>query len=373
MSRRYHFQPHHRPFITILKRARRRPQNRNMKVWDDSDWQYTWGRPAAYWAFQASWWGLFAAIGLAINVINGGNVPNLVIGHILLLPLQYRSDPRFSRAESSGWRLRQPPVIRMRLRLFAGSISRRPHPDSSGDLHRYRVEWTAHETWPRIAVVSLGWGMYIGTIVWTLVYVRITERHAQEQREVQMQLALREAELRALEAQINPHFLFNCLNSIRGLVVEDPHKAQDMITRFATLLRYNLNHEPGTHGPVSRRKPRWWQITWRWKRSASRTASGFRLPSIRRRRALLVPPMILQTLVENALKHGIARLPQGGDLQIRASASNGRLVLEVDNSGELTDQRIPATLNSGSRTSESACIRSMGIAPAWHCGMEAEP
>ena len=85
--------------------------------------------------------------------------------------------------------------------------------------------------------------MYIGTLVWTIVYVRITERRAQEQREGQMRLAVRAAELRALEAQINPHFLFNCLNSIRGLVVEDPTSAQDMITRFATLLRYNLNHD----------------------------------------------------------------------------------------------------------------------------------
>ena len=66
-----------------------------------------------------------------------------------------------------------------------------------------------------------------------------------------MQLAVREAELRALEAQINPHFLFNCLNSIRGLVVEDPHKAQDMITRFATLLRYNLNHDSRHTVPLS--------------------------------------------------------------------------------------------------------------------------
>jgi LytS/YehU family sensor histidine kinase len=49
--------------------------------------------------------------------------------------------------------------------------------------------------------------------------------------------------------------------------------------------------------------------------------------------------MILQSLVENALKHGIARLPQGGDLQIRAAARNGTLVLEVENTGELTDSR----------------------------------
>jgi LytS/YehU family sensor histidine kinase len=54
---------------------------------------------------------------------------------------------------------------------------------------------------------------------------------------------------------------------------------------------------------------------------------------------LPVPPMILQSLVENALKHGIARLPEGGDLQIRTAARNGTLVLEVENTGELSDSR----------------------------------
>ena len=63
---------------------------------------------------------------------------------------------------------------------------------------------------------------------------------------VNLRLALREAELRALEAQINPHFLFNCLNSIRALVAENPSRAQDMITRLANIFRYNLHRAP-TH------------------------------------------------------------------------------------------------------------------------------
>jgi len=72
--------------------------------------------------------------------------------------------------------------------------------------------------------------MYIGTLIWTVIYTRVTERRIQEERESHMQRAVHTAELRALEAQINPHFLFNSLNSIRGLVVEDPQKVQDMIT-----------------------------------------------------------------------------------------------------------------------------------------------
>jgi two-component system sensor histidine kinase AlgZ len=175
-------------------------------------------------------------------------------------------------------------------------------------------------------------------LYWIGIYSLVKTRSLGKEKQVRLELALREAELRALEAQINPHFLFNCLNSIRGLVVEDPQKAQEMITRFATLLRYNLTHDSRHTVPLSA--------------EAEVVADYLALEKVRfedRLRlqvtidpaaaSLPVPPMILQSLVENALKHGIARLPQGGDLQIRAAARNGTLVLEVENTGELTDSR----------------------------------
>ena len=184
-------------------------------------------------------------------------------------------------------------------------------------------------TWLGVGVLDLYW---IG------VYAGVKSRQLTKERQVRLELALREAELRALEAQINPHFLFNCLNSIRGLVVEDPPKAQDMITRFATLLRYNLNHDSRHTVPLSA--------------EAEVVADYLALEKVRfedRLRlqvtidpaaaSLQVPPMILQSLVENALKHGIGRLQQGGEVQIRAASRNGTLVLEVENTGELTDSR----------------------------------
>jgi signal transduction histidine kinase len=305
-----------------------------MKIWDDSTATET---PAAYWGYQAFYWGIFTAIGLAINLVNGGNTLNLVISHILFFFYSIGLTHVF-RGQILRWRSRHLSVIRMRFRLLAGILI-------IGLIQTVLVitidsalNGTRIHDWPRAAVAGLGWGMYIGTLVWTIVYVRITERRAQEQREAKMQLALREAELRALEAQINPHFLFNCLNSIRGLVVEDPQKAQDMITRFATLLRYNLNHDSRHTVPLSA--------------EAEVVADYLALEKVRfedrlRLRmaidpaaaSLPVPPMILQTLVENALKHGIGRLPQGGEVQIRAAARNGTLVLEVENTGELTGSR----------------------------------
>ena len=89
------------------------------------------------------------------------------------------------------------------------------------------------------------WLSVVGNF-WAILYFSITSlRHTREVRsnEAQMKLAPSEAELRALESQLNPHFLFNCLNSIRGMVSEDPLQAQDMITRLANILRYNLQRD----------------------------------------------------------------------------------------------------------------------------------
>ena len=301
-----------------------------MKVWDDSTEMET---PAAYWAYQAFYWGIFAAIGLAINVTNGGNIRNLVLSHILFFLYSIGLTHVFC-WQIQRWRLHRPSVVRMRLWLFAGILVIgliQTVLVISIDTALNGEPWNS---WPLVAVVSLGWGMYIGTLVWTIVYVRITERRAQEKREVKMQMAVRAAELRALEAQVNPHFLFNCLNSIRGLVVENPSLAQDMITRFAALLRYNLNRDRQHTVPFSE--------------EADIVADYLALESVRfegrlrvqftidpEAKAVQIPPMILQALVENALKHGIARRPEGGDVRIHAAASNGRLVLEVTNSGEL--------------------------------------
>jgi LytS/YehU family sensor histidine kinase len=147
--------------------------------------------------------------------------------------------------------------------------------------------------------------------IWAILYLAITtfRRSREVQRsEMQMKLALSNAELRALEAQVNPHFLFNCLNSIRGMISENPAQAQDMITRLANILRYNLQKDRHHTVPLA---------------SEIEAVSDYlALESIRfedrlrvhlevdeKVRESMVPPMLLQTLVENAIKHALKRLP----------------------------------------------------------------
>lgn len=155
-------------------------------------------------------------------------------------------------------------------------------------------------------------------------------------------ISLRDAQLRALQAQINPHFLFNSLNSLRALILENPTAAQDAVTRLSQLMRYYLTQSRRPTVPLGEEieavrdylaieKIRFeerldihWQID-----------SGID--------SFEVPPMCLQTLVENALKHGIANCPAGGAIQISVVKVPTGLTLTVTNPGTLTSTTANST------------------------------
>jgi LytS/YehU family sensor histidine kinase len=140
--------------------------------------------------------------------------------------------------------------------------------------------------------------------------------------------------LHALQGQLNPHFLFNCLNSLRALIVEDPERAQTMVTRMADLLRRSLRTNPAETIPLQEEMV---AVNDYLDLEHVRFEDRLRVSCFLEPRELTcrVPPMIVQTLVENGLKHGIAHLPEGGELRIAARVVNDRLQVEVTNSGKL--------------------------------------
>jgi sensor histidine kinase YesM len=290
-----------------------------------------------YWIYQTAWWGIYAAIGLAINVANGGSLRLLTFSHILFFAYSIGLSHLFRKVIE--WkRAHRPTFVRMRLFLGGGVLVVSLIQTVLVISIDTALNAGQTSSWTLSTAGALWYGMYVGTLIWTVIYTRVAERRLQEERESHLQRAVHTAELRALEAQINPHFLFNSLNSIRGLVVEDPQKAQDMITRFAALLRYNLNHDRQHTVPLAQ--------------EAEVVEDYLALESVRfegrlrvqftvdpAAESLQVPPMILQALVENALKHGIAKRPDGGDVRIHAATHDDALVLEVENSGEFAPAR----------------------------------
>jgi LytS/YehU family sensor histidine kinase len=146
--------------------------------------------------------------------------------------------------------------------------------------------------------------------------------------------ASKDAQLQALLLQLNPHFLFNCLNSLRALIVEDPARAQVMVTEMSELLRYSLQSTRAETVTLGE--------------ELDAVSAYLRLESVRFEDRLQVqiqvdeslrdtriPPMIVQILVENAIKHGISNLREGGILGITSQCDAGALKLCVRNSGQL--------------------------------------
>jgi sensor histidine kinase YesM len=160
-----------------------------------------------------------------------------------------------------------------------------------------------------------------------LAYERAREA---ERNALESQVSAREAEVRALRAQLNPHFLFNSLNSINSLIGGDPEGARRMCESLGDFLRRTLNLGAKDAVPLADELA----LVDRYL-GIERVRFGDRLAIDRTVDAdaavCLVPPLLLQPLVENAIKHGVADRVEGGTVRIVARRADGRLTIEVEN------------------------------------------
>jgi hypothetical protein len=170
-------------------------------------------------------------------------------------------------------------------------------------------------------------------MIWLALYfgaLAVRQFRSAELRESELARALQLAELRLLKSQLNPHFLFNALNAVRSLIPDDPARAQDAVTRLANTLRYTLSSAREELVPVAQEL----EIVQDYLDLESlRLEDRLRIDCevSAEARAVRIPVMLLQTVVENAIKHGIAELPAGGVLRIHGELHDGALVLEVEN------------------------------------------
>ena len=199
-----------------------------------------------------------------------------------------------------------------------------------------RLPWTAKVS--PLVVFAFTWiqgtTLFVG---WLCVYFfyHLFDRFSRSEIErLRLATSVKEAELRALKSQINPHFIFNSLNSLRGLIDEDPDRARQAVTQLANLLRYSLQSGQLETVPFE---------------DELRTVNDYlALEQVRHEERLRVrldvepgvlnlsiPPMLLQTLVENAVKYGIAPRREGGEIAITARCEHGQLRLQVTNPGTL--------------------------------------
>jgi signal transduction histidine kinase len=199
-----------------------------------------------------------------------------------------------------------------------------------------RIPWT-----PKFSPLSLflfswiqGTTLFVGWLCIYFFYHLFDRFNRSEIERLRLATSVKEAELRALKSQINPHFIFNSLNSLRGLIDENPDRARQAVTQLANLLRYSLQSGQLETVPFE---------------DELHTVNDYlALEQVRHEERLRVrldvepgvlnlsiPPMLLQTLVENAVKYGIAPRREGGEIAIIARCDQGQLRLQVTNPGTL--------------------------------------
>lgn len=182
-------------------------------------------------------------------------------------------------------------------------------------------------------VVSDGLQSQLFICAWAFIYISVTSGRRIRESELdnlRLQHSLKEAQLSSLSNQLNPHFLFNALNNIRFMIHENPSQADATLIALAEVLRYSLNSRE--HATV--RLSQEIEIIDRYLAIAGaqleeRLAFSSDVPA-----ALLgqaIPPMMLQMLIENAIKHGLEPLPGGGRISLTARKQGARLLIQVCN------------------------------------------
>ena len=179
-------------------------------------------------------------------------------------------------------------------------------------------------------------------LLWALIYFSIHYLENYKKTEIESliwEAAVKDYELKTLKSQLNPHFMFNAMNSIRSLIEEDPESAKVALTKLSNILRYSLKMERAGSVLLSEEieavkdyldleKMRFEE---RLKYSININSEAGRVE---------IPPMMIQTLVENGIKHGISKKTEGGEIMIESKVENLDLLIEIRNIGYLEDDAL---------------------------------
>ena len=174
-------------------------------------------------------------------------------------------------------------------------------------------------------------------VCWSALY--FAYQYLQRTREVEIEkwklsATVKDAELNALKAQINPHFIFNSLNNIRSLVIEDSERARDSITHLSDLLRFSIQFDQ--YEKVSLEKEI--EVVRDYLNLEAiqlEERLHYAISIDKESEEVQIPPMIIQTLVENAIKHSINELPNGGEILIDTKRNQDFINIYVKNTGQL--------------------------------------
>ncbi len=205
--------------------------------------------------------------------------------------------------------------------------------------------------------VILCWsGLYFGIKYYRMLLV-------ERERALAARSSAREAQLKMLRYQLNPHFLFNTLNAISTLIlVEENETANRMVSRLSSFLRYSLDSDPMQKVDLEQ-EVRALMLFLDIEQVRFEERLTFQVDIEPEARAALVPSLLLQPLVENAIKHGIARSERGGTIRVAAHVEGRTLELAVEDDGPgLAEREAPTPGGVGLRNTRERLAQVYGAA-----------
>ncbi|MEM9664404.1 MAG: histidine kinase [Bacteroidota bacterium] len=314
-----------------------------------SYWRTYWPwMPVAFTVLALSWWGLWLVangVALTLPFFLERMMPEVLMWNAfgLIAPLVFTGLDRWSfSVQPLSWKWSVHVLLAVLFSAVAHAVS----------MGLFTVYFFAAEALgvslrgPLLARLGesvanmFSFGLPMGAIVYGLLaalalaanYVR--RLRAEEQRSAALRVQLAEARLEALKMQLHPHFLFNTLNTISATLHANPDAADRMLTLLGDFLRHTLDHAHRTQVPLHEEVDfcaRYLQIEQH--RFGERLTVDFQIdPAVRE---VTVPYLLLQPLVENAVKHGVARHLGPARVAVSAASQAAMLVIDVVNTGRL--------------------------------------
>jgi len=240
--------------------------------------------------------------------------------------------------------------IKIRSYIFMGWI------ENSKDMESWATELgDAADIYFKMSFIESYFGSIVTILSWSALYFAIKSyRVFQDVRESALRSAAmaHEAQLKMLRYQLNPHFLFNTLNAISTLILEkNTELANRMVTKLSSFLRYSLDNDPMQRITLEQELQAL-QLYLDIEKVRFEERLTLEVDIEEAAKSALIPSLLLQPLIENAVKYGIARAEGGGHLKISAKVFAGELLMEVSDDGpgcELVNNNIPDAKGVGLR------------------------
>jgi len=305
---------------------------------DPSSKQEKWSEKKRYWVSQIAGWSVYTVVNLIFMAAFGKYTWQRLVVFIIICLFGLLSTHQFRNyIKKNNWI--NLPIKKLLPRillacLIIGTLIYSLAFSSDYALGQFKSDEFKIAS-PLAGIINLS-----GVVaIWSLIYFSFHYFQNYKRAEIESYIweaAVKDFELKTLKSQLNPHFMFNALNSIRALIEEDPKSAQTAVTKLSNILRYSLKIERNETVPLDE--------------EIQTVADYLALEAMRleerikykisvdpKSSKIEIPPMMIQTLVENGIKHGIAKRTNGGEIFVTTKLENSNLYISIKNSGQIEE------------------------------------